>query len=155
MPGGRGVRSGKQDAQRGGDCRGGVLKSGLKRVYSAEQLAARVAELGREISKDYGDRTVDVVVMLENAFVFGADLVRKFSGQVVCHFVRAEIRDIEFGGHDRREIYFSTPAAPGRAGRAGGGCGDAVGAHAGFFDEAVAGKPAPLAAPGGSVRQAG
>ena len=45
--------------------------------------------------------------MLENAFVFAADLVRRISGRVVCHFVRTEIRDIQFGGHDRREIYFS------------------------------------------------
>ena len=28
---------------------------------------------------------------------------------MVCHFVRTEIRDIQFGGHDRREIYFSRP----------------------------------------------
>jgi hypoxanthine phosphoribosyltransferase len=83
------------------------LKSSLTRVYSPKQLAARVASLGRDISRDYAGKTVDVVLMLENAFVFGADLLRQISGQVVCHFVRTEIRDIEFGGHQRREIYFS------------------------------------------------
>jgi hypoxanthine phosphoribosyltransferase len=50
---------------------------------------------------------VDVVVMLENAFVFAADLIRSIPGRVVCHFVRVEIRDLQFAGHDRREIYFS------------------------------------------------
>ena len=35
--------------------------------------------------------------------------MRSISERVVCHFVRAEIRDIQFGGHDRREIYFSRP----------------------------------------------
>ena len=83
------------------------MKSSLTRVYSPKQLAARVTSLGRDISRDYAGKTVDVVLMLENAFVFGADLLRQISGQVVCHFVRTEIRDIEFGGHQRREIYFS------------------------------------------------
>jgi hypoxanthine phosphoribosyltransferase len=85
------------------------VKAGLRRLYSSQQLANRVAALGRHVSRDYGDRTVDVVVILENAFVFAADLVRKLSCRVVCHFVHAEVRDIRFGGHDRREIYFSRP----------------------------------------------
>ena len=83
------------------------MRSGLQRVYSPKQLATRVRSLGRDISRDYAGRTVDIVVMLENAFVFGADLMRSISGQVVCHFVRTEIRDVEFAGHQRREIYFS------------------------------------------------
>ncbi len=82
------------------------MNPGLKRLYSPEQLASRVTALGKAVSRDYGDKTVDVVVILENAFVFAADLVRKLSCRVVCHFVHAEIRDIQFGGHDRREIYF-------------------------------------------------
>ena len=53
------------------------MKAGLRRIYSREQLANRVAALGRAVSMDYGDRTVDVVVILENAFVFAADLVRR------------------------------------------------------------------------------
>ncbi len=83
------------------------MKSGLTRVYSPRQLAARVTALGRDISRDYTDKTIDLVLMLENALVFGADLMRSISGQVVCHFVRTEIKDIEFAGYTRREIYFS------------------------------------------------
>jgi hypoxanthine phosphoribosyltransferase len=79
----------------------------LEVVYSAEDLANRVASLGKTISRDYGSRTLDVVVMLDSAFVFAADLIRKISCPVVCHLVWAEIRDVQFGGHDRREIYFS------------------------------------------------
>jgi hypoxanthine phosphoribosyltransferase len=83
------------------------VKAGLQRAYSTQQLAKRVNSIGHAISRDYGGRTVDVVVMLENAFVFAADLLRKIPGSVVCHFVRVEIRDIQFAGRDRREIYFS------------------------------------------------
>jgi hypoxanthine phosphoribosyltransferase len=54
-------------------------------------------------------RTVDVVVVLENSFLFAADLVREIAGPVACHFVRAEMRDVSVSGHDYREIFFSAP----------------------------------------------
>jgi len=85
------------------------LKPALQPVYTAQQLAQRITALGRTISRDYGERTLDIVVMLDSAFVFAADLIRRISCPVVCHFVWAEIRDIEFGGQDQREIYFSRP----------------------------------------------
>ncbi len=85
------------------------MKAALQPVYSTQQLTERVTALGKAISRDYGSKTVDVVVMLDSAFVFAADLIRSISCRVVCHFVWAEIRDVQFGGHDRREIYFSRP----------------------------------------------
>lgn len=85
------------------------MKAELEPLYSPQQLAKCVRALGRAISRDYEGRTVDVVIMLENAFVFAADLLRCISGRVVCHFVRTEIRDVQFNGRDRREIYFGRP----------------------------------------------
>jgi hypoxanthine phosphoribosyltransferase len=85
------------------------LKPALQPVYSSKQLTERVTTMGRSISKDYGNRTLDVVVMLDSAFIFASDLIRRISCPVVCHFVWAEIRDVQFAGHDRREIYFSRP----------------------------------------------
>lgn len=85
------------------------MKSGLPRAYSSQQLAKRVRSMGGAISRDYKGRTVDVVILFENAFVFAADLVRKIAPPVVCHFVRVDIRDLQFSGHDRREIYFGRP----------------------------------------------
>ena len=81
----------------------------MKVAYSRGRLSARVGQLGRTISRDYAGRTVDVVVILENSFLFAADLVREISRPVVCHFVRSEVRDVSLGGHDRREIFFSPP----------------------------------------------
>lgn len=83
------------------------MKSALQPVYTAQQLSQRITALGRMISSDYEDRTLDVVVMLDSAFMFAADLIRRISCPVVCHFVWAEIRDVQFGGHDHREIFFS------------------------------------------------
>jgi hypoxanthine phosphoribosyltransferase len=87
----------------------------MKVAFTRKRLATRVGQLGRAISKDYAGRTVDVVVVLENSFLFAADLVREISRPVLCHFVRSETRDIRFGGQEYREIFFS--AAPPLRGR--------------------------------------
>lgn len=83
------------------------MKARPKMVYSPARIATQVTEMGRAISRDYAGRTLDVVILLENAFVFAADLLRHVSCPTVCHFVRAEIRDIQLGGFDRTEIFFS------------------------------------------------
>lgn len=80
----------------------------LKVVYSAEQVQARVHELAEQISKDYGNQPLDVIAILENAFLFVADLVRQLRCPVVCHFVRAEMRDIvDAQGFERKEIWYT------------------------------------------------
>jgi hypoxanthine phosphoribosyltransferase len=81
----------------------------MKVAFSQQQLAKRVNELGRAISKDYLGRTLDVVVVLESSFLFAADLIREISPPVVCHFVRSEMRDVRTQGHEMREIFFSAP----------------------------------------------
>jgi hypoxanthine phosphoribosyltransferase len=87
----------------------------LKVEYTSQQIAKRVAEMGREISRTYGDRRVDVVAMLDNAFVFAADLVRHITSPVVCHFVQAELREVHLNGLQRREVFFSyNPELKGR-----------------------------------------
>src|SRR5208282_3142182 len=83
----------------------------MRVAFTRQRLATRVGQLGRAISKDYAGRTVDVVVVLENSFLFAADLVREISRPVSCHFVRSEMRDVRVDGHDYREIFFSPPPA--------------------------------------------
>lgn len=81
----------------------------MKVAFSRQRLAKRVIQLGRAISKDYAGKTLDVVVMIDSSFLFAADLIRMISGPVVCHFVRAQMRDVRLGGYERREIFFSDP----------------------------------------------
>src|ERR1700685_4510000 len=81
----------------------------MKVAFTRQRLRNRVSQLGRTISKDYAGCTLHVVVVLENSFLFAADLVREISRPVVCHFVRSEVRDVRMGGYDRREIFFSAP----------------------------------------------
>jgi hypoxanthine phosphoribosyltransferase len=76
--------------------------------YSAARIATRVAALGREITRAYRGRRIDVVVTLDRGFVFAADLIRHVDAPMLCHFVREEVRDVDHGGHARREISFGT-----------------------------------------------
>jgi hypoxanthine phosphoribosyltransferase len=83
--------------------------------FSAAKIASRVAALGREITRAYKGRRVDAVITLDRGFVFAADLLREIDAPVVCHFVREEVRDVEQGGHARREVVFgSRPEVKGR-----------------------------------------
>ena len=84
-------------------------------AYSAARIGARVSELGKEISRAYKGRRVDVVVTLDRGFIFAADLIREINAAVVCHFVREDVRDVNDGGNERREVYFgSRPELKGR-----------------------------------------
>ncbi|HEY2459270.1 MAG TPA: phosphoribosyltransferase family protein [Candidatus Acidoferrum sp.] len=83
--------------------------------FSAARLARRVAGLGKEISRAYKGRRLDVVITLDRSFVFAADLIRHIDAPVVCHFVREHVRDVEQGGHSRREVFFGVaPELKGR-----------------------------------------
>ena len=75
--------------------------------YSPKQLNARISQMGREISRDYAKTKLDVVVILDSAFIFASDLVRHITVPTKCHFVRSEMRQVNVGGHERREIFFS------------------------------------------------
>jgi hypoxanthine phosphoribosyltransferase len=60
----------------------------LRQVIGAEQIQKRVKELGRHISDDYEGRTIHALAVLENAFIFMADLVRALDVPVMCQFVK-------------------------------------------------------------------
>jgi hypoxanthine phosphoribosyltransferase len=89
--------------------------NGRGATISESRIAGRVAELGKEISRAYQGRRLDIVVTMDRGFMFAADLIRELEGTVVCHFVREDLRDVEDGGHARREVLFS--GAPDLKGR--------------------------------------
>jgi hypoxanthine phosphoribosyltransferase len=75
-------------------------------AFGPARIATRVAELGRAISRACDGKRLDVVITLDRGFVFGADLIRHIDAPTVCHFVREDVRDVEQGGHERREVAF-------------------------------------------------
>jgi len=62
-------------------------------ILSADQIKKRVQEMARQISRDYQGRTLHVVAVMENGFMFMADLVRELNIPVVCQFVKGEFND--------------------------------------------------------------
>lgn len=64
----------------------------LRSVISAEQIQKRVREMGRQISDDYQGKTVHVLALLENSFMFMADLVRAMDVPLTCTFVKPRYR---------------------------------------------------------------
>jgi hypoxanthine phosphoribosyltransferase len=80
-------------------------------TYSAARIADRVKALGREISRAYRGRRLDIVVTMDRGFVFAADLIRSIDAPVALHFLREDVRDVELGGRARREVFFANRAA--------------------------------------------
>jgi len=83
--------------------------SGIQTEYprilvSAEQIRKRVQEMARQISRDFQGKTIHVVGVMENGFIFMADLVRELETPVVCQFVKAEFND---ANPSTTEIFFS------------------------------------------------
>jgi len=74
----------------------------LKVVFSEEQIHVRVRAMAEDISRDHGDEVVHVVGILENGFIFLADLVRALRCPVVCHFMVMEAVDTTEPGHQTR-----------------------------------------------------
>jgi hypothetical protein len=72
--------------------------AGRGAAFSESRIAARVADLGKEISRAYKGRRLDIVVTLDRGFVFAADLIRELDGPIVCHFVHEDVRDIDDKG---------------------------------------------------------
>ena len=56
-------------------------------ILSEEQIRERVAELGEEISADYGEESVLLVAVLRGAALFVADLARAISTPVELDFM--------------------------------------------------------------------
>ena len=59
----------------------------IRVLFSAEEIARRVREMGSEISADYGDSCPILVGVLKGAFVFVSDLARAIDLPLTIDFV--------------------------------------------------------------------
>jgi hypoxanthine phosphoribosyltransferase len=66
-------------------------------LFGAEQIQARVHELGAEITKIYTDQELTVVGLLEDSFIFFADLIRTIKCPLNCGFTYVKKQNV--GGH--------------------------------------------------------
>lgn len=83
----------------------------LQIVVSEKEIRKRVRELARQINRDYAGKTLHMVGILEDSFVFMADLIRALTIPVVCAFVRSQVRDSDSGLVAMREILYIPPVA--------------------------------------------
>lgn len=56
-------------------------------LHDAEAIAARVAQLGQQITRDYAGRDLTVVAVLKGSYPFFADLVRHIDLPLTCEFI--------------------------------------------------------------------
>ncbi len=79
----------------------------LTPLITADQVQKRVQELARQISQDFRGRSLCAVCVLENGFIFMADLVRYLDVPVVCQFIKPEMNEISTKESTATEILFS------------------------------------------------
>jgi hypoxanthine phosphoribosyltransferase len=65
----------------------------LNVLIDTEKLMKRVQELGREISEQYRGKTLHAVCVLDDSFMFAADLMRAIDVPVIASFVKPRFNE--------------------------------------------------------------
>lgn len=79
-------------------------------VLTGEQINRRIVDIARQINTDYAGKTLYIVGVLEDCFVFTADLVRHLELPVICQFVKPSTQELqrgEDGDTGTTQIFFS------------------------------------------------
>ena len=79
------------------------MKPEARVLFSEEQIARRIAELGLEIGKQYAGNELTVVGLMKGCLVFMADLIRKIPTDLSVHLVRVTSQREEEAGTARTE----------------------------------------------------
>lgn len=64
-----------------------ITKKKWETMYTEEDIAKRVKELGKQITEDYKDKKLMVVALLRGSFIFCADLVRSIDLPLRVNFM--------------------------------------------------------------------
>lgn len=78
----------------------------FRRLFTAEQIAKRVAELGRELRADAGSGEIFLLGILKGSAVFVADLLRAIDGPVTYSFIDVVRDEADTGTATALEIDF-------------------------------------------------
>ena len=79
----------------------------LRVIYTERQLRRRVRGMAAQINRAYQRRTLDIVGVKDDCFLFMGDLVRALGMPVVCHFVTVRMYDAIVGDAPVREIQYA------------------------------------------------
>jgi len=62
-------------------------------LFTEEQIRRRVSEIASNVERDFSNRDLAIVGLLEDSFVFMADLIRKIDAEMVCYFMKADVEE--------------------------------------------------------------
>jgi hypoxanthine phosphoribosyltransferase len=79
----------------------------LRTIIPEDQIQKRIREMARQISADYQGKTVHALGLLENSFVFMADLVRALEMPLTCEFIKPKYTQDRGTPAGALEIFFS------------------------------------------------
>jgi hypoxanthine phosphoribosyltransferase len=79
------------------------IEDNLQQIVTADQIARRVREMARQVQHDYDGLRLHLIAVLDNSYVFLADLMRALDMPVLCDFIRPSARH---EGH-ATEIFFA------------------------------------------------
>lgn len=86
------------------------MENNLKVIYTADQIAERVHELGRLITSDYDGKEVVCIGTVDDSFIFMADLVRAIQRPVTCLFIKVITHEGQDEGTRYKKISYTSVA---------------------------------------------
>ena len=84
------------------------MDENLQVIVTKEEIATRVGELAAEIRAAYTGQDLTIAGLLEDSFVFLADLIRAIDAPLQCCFLKASMH--QTGGHT--DIIYTTEFDP-------------------------------------------
>ena len=85
-------------------------------LFTPEQIAARIRQIGNEVARDFQGKEVCVVGLIKSCMIFMADLVRAIPLDMTCHFLRVSSLREGTAGSTRTDIVFRERMRPVDAG---------------------------------------
>jgi hypoxanthine phosphoribosyltransferase len=84
------------------------MKDEVSVLYSEEQIARRVAQLGEEITGTFAGKEICVLGLMKGSLVFLADLIRKIPLDLTVNLIRVSSHREQAAGRMMTEIVYST-----------------------------------------------
>ena len=78
-----------------------------KVMFSEKEISQRVEAIAASISRDFGGKEIAVIGLLEDSFIFMADLIRKIDAKVLCYFLKADIEEQDETVCRIKKIFYS------------------------------------------------
>ncbi len=79
----------------------------IRIVFGENKITERVAAIAASINRDFGEREIAVIGLLEDSFIFMADLIRKIDAKVLCYFLKADIEEYDESVCRIKKIFYS------------------------------------------------